>query len=196
MQRKNRRNPHAERSFDRFCADSGRAAGAGDLQKPRTEADDLCALVGRAAEIVSAGDAVFSAGSSTGGHNCSGADCAAARTDYTGDPTAGAKCGAASNSCAAAGFPGTRNCEAADDCADFSDCLVQRQRAAWTMAFGCVAGVYDSAAPRPAFSRQARRNVHLCFRRGQIAVSGRTHSGGLSDGGRTANRCGGIDSVP
>ena len=65
--------------------------GAGDIQKPRAEADDLCALAGRAFETLLAGNAIFSAGSSTGGHNCSGTDCAAARTDYTGDPTAGAK---------------------------------------------------------------------------------------------------------
>ena len=45
----------------------------------------------------------------------------------------------------------------------------------------------------PAFSRQARRNVHLCFRRGQIAVPCRSDSGGLSDRGRAASGRGGID---
>ena len=70
---------------------------------------------------------------------------------------------------------------------------VQGRRIPGTLAVRRVAGVYDSAAPRPAFSRQARRNVHLCFRRGQIAVPCRSDSGGLSDRGRAASGRGGID---
>ena len=43
------------------------------------------------------------------------------------------------------------------------------------------------------FLGKARRNVHLCFRRGQIAVPCRSDSGGLSDRGRAASGRGGID---
>ena len=52
---------------------------------------------------------------------------------------------------AAAGFPGTRNCEAGckavDDGTNSSNCLVQWQRIARTLAVRRVGGVYDSAAP-------------------------------------------------
>ncbi len=57
----------------------------------------------------------------------------------------------AANTRAAAGFPGTRNCEtgckAVDDGTDSSNCLVQWQRIARTLAVRRVGGVYDSAAP-------------------------------------------------
>ncbi len=45
-------------SFDTFGADSGRTFGASDIQKPCAEADDLCALVGRAFETLLPGTLV------------------------------------------------------------------------------------------------------------------------------------------
>ena len=55
------------------------------------------------------------------------------------------------NARAATGFPGTRNCEtgckAVDDGTDSSNCLVQRQRIARTLAARRVGSVYDSSAP-------------------------------------------------
>ncbi len=44
--------------------------------------------------------------------------------------------------------------------------------------------------------QQARRNAYLCVQRGQIAVSGRAGSGGVSDGGCAANEFDGIDFTP
>ena len=185
-------DPHAERSFDRFRADCSRAVGAGDIQKPRAEADALCALAGRAFETLLAGNTGFSAGFSGRGRGSSGAERRAARADCTGDSATRTNRDETANTCAATGFPGTRNCEtgckAVDDGTDSSNCLVQRQRIARTLAVRRVGGVYDSAAPRPAFSRQARRNVHLCFRRGQIAVPCRSDSGSLPDGRRAEER--------
>lgn len=59
-----------KRDFDTLRLDRGGLSGAGNIQKPRAEADDLLPLAGRAAEIVPARDAVFSAGSSDGGSGC------------------------------------------------------------------------------------------------------------------------------
>ena len=55
-----------KRDFDTLRLDRGGLSGAGNIQKPRAEADDVLPLAGRAAEIVPARDAVFSAGSSDG----------------------------------------------------------------------------------------------------------------------------------
>lgn len=59
-----------------------------------------------------------------------------------------------------------------------------------------LAGFYDSPAQESAFPRQAGQNAHLCFQRGQIAVPCRSDSGGISDGGRTANGRGGAYFEP
>ena len=103
--------------------------------------------------------------------------------------------------CAAAGFPGAggrgTGGKAVDNDTDSSDRLVRS--AARCSDSGC-SGTWLVFTIRlhqePALSRQARRNAHLCFQRGQIAVSGRADSGGLSDGGRAASERGGIDSAP
>ena len=102
--------------------------------------------------------------------------------------------------CAAAGFPGAGGCgtggKAADGDADIPDHLGGRQCAAWVLVIEYMAGFYDSPAQESAFPRQAGQNAHLCFQRGQIAVSGRAGSGGVSDGGCAANGFDGIDFTP
>ncbi len=109
-------------------------------------------LAGRAFETLLAGNTGFSAGSSGRGRGSSGAERRAARADYAGDPAARTNRDETANTRAAAGFPGTRNCEtgckAVDDGTDSSNCLVQRQRIARTLAVRCVGDVYDSAAPQ------------------------------------------------
>ena len=77
--------------------------------------------------------------------------------------------------------------KAADSDADLSDRLGGRECAAWALVIWYMAGIYGSASPRPAFSWQTRQDAYLHFQHGQIAVSGRAGSGGVSDGGRAAN---------
>ena len=81
----------------------------------------------------------------------SGAERRAARADCTGDSATRTNRDETANTCAATGFPGTRNCEtgckAVNDGTDSPNCLVQRQRIARTLAVRRVGGVYDSAAP-------------------------------------------------
>ena len=106
-------------------------------------------------EPLLAGNTGFSAGSSGRGRGSSGAERRAARADCTGDSATRTNRDETANTCAATGLPGTRNCEtgckAVDDGTDSSNCPVQRQRIARTLAVRRVGGVYDSAAPRPAF---------------------------------------------
>ena len=102
-----------------------------------------------------------------------------------------AGCDAAADTCAAAGFPGAGGRgsarKAADSDADLSDRLGGRQCAAWALVIWYMAGIYGSASQEPAFSWQTRQDAYLHFQHGQIAVSGRAGSGGVSDGGRAAN---------
>lgn len=68
-----------------------------------------------------------------------------------------------------------------------SDRLGGRECAAWALVIWYMAGIYGSASQEPAFSWQTRQDAYLHFQHGQIAVSGRAGSGGVSDGGRAAN---------
>ena len=83
--------------------------------------------------------------------------------------------------------------KAADGDADLSDRLGGRECAAWVLVIWYMAGIYGSASQEPAFSWQTRQDAYLHFQHGQIAVSGRAGSGGVSDGGRAANGFDGID---
>lgn len=77
--------------------------------------------------------------------------------------------------------------KAADSDADLSDRLGGRECAAWALVIWYMAGIYGSASQEPALSWQTRQDAYLHFQHGQIAVSGRAGSGGVSDGGRAAN---------
>lgn len=68
-----------------------------------------------------------------------------------------------------------------------SDRLGGRECAAWALVIWYMAGIYGSASQEPALSWQTRQDAYLHFQHGQIAVSGRAGSGGVSDGGRAAN---------
>ena len=149
---------------------------------------------------MSAGNAGFAADTSGRGDSRAGAARGTARADSAGRSAARAGCGAAAGFCAAAGFPGAgghgTGGKAVDNDTDSSDRLGGRQCAARTMVAGHMAGFCDSAAQEQTLSQQARRNAYLCVQRGQIAVSGRAGSGGVSDGGCAANEFDGIDFTP
>ena len=177
-----------KRDFDTLRLDRGGLSGAGNIQKPRAEADGLCAVARGAGEAVLAGDVGFAAGASGGGSDCAGSARGGPRADCSG---AAARAGCDADACAAAGFPGAGGCGAggksADGDADLSDRLGRRQRAARALAAGYVAGVYGSAAQEPEIPRKARKNEHLHRGLHQIALPCRAGSGGLSDGGCAAN---------
>ena len=145
---------------------------------------------------MSAGDAGFAAGASGRGSGRAGAARGAARAASPG-AAACAGCGAAADTCAAAGFPGAGGRgsarKAADSDADLSDRLGGRECAAWVLVIWYMAGIYGSASQEPTLSWQTRQDAYLHFQHGQIAVSGRAGSGGVSDGGRAANGFDGID---
>ena len=190
------RSCHDTRNIDALRADRSRPAGAGGVQKPRAEADDLCALARGAFEALHAGDAVLPAGPSGRADRRAGAARGVPGADRAGHPTARTGGTAANTRAASHAGTGKPGGEAADGHADLPDHLVQRQRAARPLDAWLVAGLYDPAAQKPEIPRKTRKNQYLRLKPHPVALPCRPHPGRLSDAERAAERHDRADPAP